>query len=88
MQLGHGDDLPSELPVDHEGDETLLKKIHHALLEVEIEEGELECPETGRRFPIKNGIPNMLLLEDEIDRTGKANQAPPQPKQPDQAAAQ
>ena len=27
--------------------------------------GELECPETGRKFPIKNGIPNMLVTEDE-----------------------
>ena len=29
-------------------------------------EGELECPETGRKFPIKRGIPNMLLDEDEV----------------------
>ena len=36
------------------------------ILQVEIQEGYLECPETGRKFPITNGIPNMLLNEDEL----------------------
>lgn len=27
-------------------------------------EGELECPESGQRFPVSEGIPNMLLTED------------------------
>ncbi len=44
----------------------ILQKLHHALLEIHITEGALICPETGRRFPIKNGIPNMLLHEDEV----------------------
>lgn len=46
-------------------DEELLKSLHRVLLEVEVVEGELECPETGRKFPIRNGIPNMLVGEDE-----------------------
>ena len=29
-------------------------------------EGDLECPETGRKFPVAEGIPNMLLREDEV----------------------
>ena len=44
----------------------VLQKLHHALLEIHITEGSLICPDTGRRFPIKNGIPNMLLHEDEV----------------------
>ena len=40
--------------------------MHHALVEIEVIEGHLECPESGRQFPIKNGIPNMLLNEDEV----------------------
>jgi multifunctional methyltransferase subunit TRM112 len=44
----------------------LLKKIHQVLLEVEVLEGNLICPETGRKFPITNGIPNMLVNEDEL----------------------
>lgn len=43
-----------------------MQKVHHALFEVEIMEGELICPETGRKFPIKKGIPNMLCNEDEV----------------------
>jgi uncharacterized protein YbaR (Trm112 family) len=31
-----------------------------------LEEGNLVCPETGRRFPVAKGIPNMLLNEDEV----------------------
>jgi multifunctional methyltransferase subunit TRM112 len=29
-------------------------------------EGALVCPNCARRYPIKNGIPNMLLNEDEV----------------------
>lgn len=47
-------------------DENFLKAVHRNLLEIEIVEGFLECPETGRKFPIKNGIPNMLANEDEV----------------------
>ena len=46
-------------------DYEFLQLFHHALLEVTLEEGALICPETGRRFPVKKGIPNMLLREDE-----------------------
>lgn len=33
--------------------------------QLHVEEGQLICPESGRRFPIQKGIPNMLLNEDE-----------------------
>ena len=46
--------------------EMFLRKVHHALLEVTVVEGHLECPESGRKFPIENTIPNMLLNEDEV----------------------
>ncbi|WZN63513.1 multifunctional methyltransferase subunit TRM112 [Chloropicon roscoffensis] len=46
-------------------DEAFLRAFHHILLEVDVEEGALICPETGRRFPIVKGIPNLLLNEDE-----------------------
>nr|XP_033810092.1 multifunctional methyltransferase subunit TRM112-like protein isoform X2 [Geotrypetes seraphini] len=32
---------------------------------VEVMEGTLKCPESGREFPIIRGIPNMLLNEEE-----------------------
>ncbi|MFS7888297.1 hypothetical protein Hanom_Chr00s000001g01593281 [Helianthus anomalus] len=60
-------ELPNEFPDQTvvESDE-FLRKSHHALLEVHLEEGTLVCPETGRRFPVNKGIPNMLLHEDEV----------------------
>ncbi|XP_035685671.1 multifunctional methyltransferase subunit TRM112-like protein [Branchiostoma floridae] len=64
--IGHLGDLPRELMPEYESNEEFLKMAHHVLMEVEVIEGNLECPETGRKFPIKNGIPNMLLNEDEV----------------------
>jgi multifunctional methyltransferase subunit TRM112 len=49
-----------------QNDDEFLKKMHRILLEYEVEEGELICPETGRKFPITKGIPNMLLQETEL----------------------
>jgi uncharacterized protein YbaR (Trm112 family) len=47
-------------------DEAFLQLVHKLLLDVHVLEGALVCPETGRRFPINEGIPNMLLHEDEV----------------------
>lgn len=47
-------------------DDSFLQLVHKLLLDVHVLEGSLVCPETGRRFPINNGIPNMLLHEDEV----------------------
>lgn len=54
------------MPEDVAVNEEFLQKLHHVLMEVEVIEGALECPETGRIFPIQNGIPNMLLAENEV----------------------
>jgi multifunctional methyltransferase subunit TRM112 len=43
-----------------------LRRIHHALLEIHVQQGALVCPESGRTFPIDKGIPNMMLHEDEV----------------------
>ncbi|KAK2143105.1 hypothetical protein LSH36_877g01019 [Paralvinella palmiformis] len=64
--IGHLGDLPKELISDFESNEEFLKKAHHILMEIEVKEGNLVCPETGRKFPISNGILNMLLNEDEV----------------------
>ncbi|XP_040266417.1 multifunctional methyltransferase subunit TRM112-like protein [Bufo bufo] len=63
--LGHGSGLPRELVSGYENDEDFLKKVHHVLLEVEVIEGALKCPESGTEFPINRGIPNMLINEEE-----------------------
>ncbi|PIO67216.1 hypothetical protein TELCIR_11045 [Teladorsagia circumcincta] len=44
----------------------MMPKLHRVMLCVEIVDGELECPDTGRKFPIKDGIPNLLVNENEV----------------------
>jgi len=44
----------------------LTSIVNFLSFQVEVIEGYLICPETERKFPIFNGIPNMLLNEDEI----------------------
>lgn len=66
QSIGYGEDLPTELPQNYEKDDEFLRKAHRCLLEVEVQEGNLICPETGRQFPITKGIPNMLLTEAEV----------------------
>lgn len=64
--VGQGDYLPKEIVQNFENDQDFLRKAHHILLELDVVDGELICPESGRKFPINNGIPNMLLNEDEV----------------------
>ncbi|CAD6217041.1 unnamed protein product [Miscanthus lutarioriparius] len=70
--------LPELLPEDQPPEEEIfaegaadvegsaIRRIHHALLEVHVQEGSLVCPDTSRCFPINKGIPNMMLHEDEV----------------------
>jgi multifunctional methyltransferase subunit TRM112 len=60
-------DIPPEKPSNEEGmTELLLQSYHQILFNIHVLEGNLICPDTGRKFPIKDGIPNMILHEDEI----------------------
>ncbi|XP_021912620.1 multifunctional methyltransferase subunit TRM112-like protein At1g22270 [Carica papaya] len=43
-----------------------MRKFHHALLELHLEEDALVYLETRMKFPASKGIPNMLLHEDEF----------------------
>ena len=56
--------LPAQLPANP--DESLLQTLHYVLLDIHLVEGFLICPDSGRRFPVKDSIPNMILHEDEI----------------------
>ncbi|KAK2080565.1 hypothetical protein QBZ16_000419 [Prototheca wickerhamii] len=58
-------ELPAAVPEGALEDDEFLQAFHHALLELHLEEGALICPETGRRFTVNKGIPNLLLHEDE-----------------------
>ena len=43
-----------------------LKYIHHVLFENVIVKGSLICPNCSRDYQIDDGIPNMILKDDEI----------------------
>lgn len=64
--------LPEVVQPEMLESDTFLKALHHVLLEVHVEEGVLICPESGHRFPISQGIPNMLLDEDKVPEKGRA----------------
>ncbi|KAI6205980.1 Protein of unknown function DUF343 domain containing protein [Aphelenchoides besseyi] len=63
--VGVETDLPAQLPTDSTTNSEFLKKVAEIAMAVEVVDGELECPETGHRFLIREGIPNMLINEDE-----------------------
>lgn len=56
------DDLPAELTQEMIADDDFVAAVHRLLLDVHVIEGVLICPDTGRRFPIENGIPNMMYV--------------------------
>ncbi|GIY38705.1 multifunctional methyltransferase subunit TRM112-like protein [Caerostris extrusa] len=64
--VGYADDLPKTVSPQYENDEEFLRKAHHVLFEIEVITGDLVCPETGVKFPVSDGIPNMLANEDEV----------------------
>ncbi|GMR48083.1 hypothetical protein PMAYCL1PPCAC_18278, partial [Pristionchus mayeri] len=66
--VGEGENLPSP---DSEIDvtsltELQLNQLHRVLVCLDVVIGSLECPESGRVFPIRDGIPNLLVNEDEV----------------------
>jgi uncharacterized protein YbaR (Trm112 family) len=56
-ELDAVDDVSEEL----KSDEEFLRKVHHALFEIHVLEGALVCPESGRRFPIKDGTESRRM---------------------------
>eukprot|EP01041_Mallomonas_annulata_P006638 gene6638-13448_t len=59
------DELPPNLDPSYLEDENFLRAAHHLLLDIHVMKGVLTCPESGREFPIEDGIPNMMLTEAE-----------------------
>ena len=66
FQLDWGVNLPETFDPAMLDDENILTQLHLLLLKRQVVEGSLVCPNCSRVYEIKNGIPNMLLNEDEV----------------------
>ncbi len=44
----------------------ILQFIHHILFEVVILDGAMVCNNCGKDYEIKDGVPNMVLNDDEV----------------------
>ena len=58
--------LPEQISTEMQQDENFLQELHKLLVRRQIVDGEMTCPNCSRVYEIKNGIANMLLLEDEV----------------------
>ena len=47
-------------------EDVVLEQAHSVLMQRDVVAGEMVCPGCGHIYPIVDGIPNMLLNEDEI----------------------
>mmetsp|Transcript_57487 Transcript_57487/g.64198 ORF Transcript_57487/g.64198 Transcript_57487/m.64198 type:complete len:136 (-) Transcript_57487:288-695(-) len=60
--------LPHKLTTDLAESPPFLQALYHILMNVRLIKGMLTCPVTGREFPVTEGIPNMMLEEEECER--------------------
>ncbi len=63
-QLGLQVSLPEEKP--EELSEEMIETLHTVLFEHYLKNGKMTCEGCGHIYPIKDGIPNMLLADDEV----------------------
>lgn len=61
------DSLPPSVTPELAGDEGFLRALYHVLMNVHLVNGMLTCGDTGREFPVTDGIVNMMLEEGECE---------------------
>lgn len=61
------DSLPPSVTPELANDEGFLRALYHVLMNVHLVNGMLTCRETGREFPVTDGIVNMMLEENECE---------------------
>lgn len=52
--------LPPALTPELLEDSSFLLALHRVLMDMHVVEGTLICPETGRKFPIAEGMPDLM----------------------------
>ena len=59
--------LPPALTEDMTNDPSFLRALYHVLMNVHLTKGMLTCPDTGREFPVTNGIVDFTMEEEECE---------------------
>ena len=59
--------LPPILTSELAENDAFLQALYHILIHVHLINGMLTCPTTGREFPVTDGVPNMMLDEEECE---------------------
>lgn len=59
--------LPKALTEELANDESFLRALYHVLMNVHLVKGMLTCPDTGREFPVTDGIPDFSMNESECE---------------------
>ena len=60
------ENFPDFVTEELKADQDFLKRLHRILFEFDIIKGKLVCADCGRIYPIVDGIPNLIMDEDEI----------------------
>lgn len=61
------DSLPPSVTPELANDDGFLRALYHVLMNVHLVNGMLTCSETGREFPVTDGVVNMMLEENECE---------------------
>ncbi|KAL4486884.1 hypothetical protein ABPG72_009648 [Tetrahymena utriculariae] len=64
--LAKNKDFPEKYNPALLDDLKFMQDLHRILMETHIIEGALICEGCNKRYPIKNGIPNMILNDEEV----------------------
>jgi multifunctional methyltransferase subunit TRM112 len=59
--------LPKVLTEELANDDAFLRALYHVLMNVHLVKGMLTCPDTGREFPVTDGIPDFTMNEEECE---------------------
>jgi multifunctional methyltransferase subunit TRM112 len=61
------DSLPPSVTPELANDEGFLRALYHVLMDVHLVNGMLTCTETGKEFPVTDGIANFMLEKHECE---------------------
>jgi Trm112p-like protein. len=59
--------LPQVLTEEMSQDTEFLRALYHVLMNVHLVRGMLTCPDTGREFPVTDGIVDFSMEEEECE---------------------